>query len=329
MLFQRKTKTLLITTLIIGLLLSVTPLFAEGKQEGQGQSGEKQFITIGTASPAGAYYPLGVKMADIWNRSIDGINFTARETGGSVNNMNLLNKDEIQVGFGNENIIYNAIHGEGSFSEDVDVQGGWVLNQSMAVFVAIRKSGITHVTDLEGKKVALGKPGSSANVNGQLILNAHGLEEGDYEPVYMGWQEAADALQDKLIDAALMVGGQPFPAIESLSVRTPINVLSFDIEKVREEGGFPYGKGVIPQDMYDLTEDGDALALRSLVCLSSDLSEDLAYEMVKTLFNNIPALKDAHSTGDQAALMEKEYADNLELPIHTGVIKYAKDQNRW
>ncbi|WP_068138170.1 TAXI family TRAP transporter solute-binding subunit [Limnochorda pilosa] len=290
---------------------------------------EYPFVTIGTASPAGAYYPIGVAMADIWNRSIPGTRFSARETGGGVANMNLLASGQIEVGIANENIAYDAIMGNDPFGRKINVTGGWVMNQSMGVFVALRNRGLKSVEDLRGKRVSLGSPGSSANVIGELVLRAHGLEGGDYSPAYLGWQESADALSDGLIDAAFMVGGQPFPAIESLTVREDVTLLSIDGAKLRAAASYPYATGKIPADMYDLEEDGDGVLVRSIIYLQPDLPEDLVYEMVKQVFANVPALKAAHPSGDQAALLSPEAAEEISLLIHPGVIRYASEVGVW
>lgn len=307
--------------LVVALVLATAaPAFA---------AGEYPFVTIGTASPAGAYYPLGVAMADIWNRNIPGTRFDARETGGGVANMNLIAANQIEVGIANENIAYDAMMGNAPFGRKIEAMGGWVMNQSMAVFVALEKSGLRSVGDLAGKRVSLGAPGSSGNVIGELVLKAYGLELGDYFPVYLGWQEAADALTDGIIDAAIMVGGQPFPAIESLKVREPVAVLEIDEDKLRAVATYPYAVGRIPAAMYDLEEDGWGVLVRSIIYLHPDLPDDLVYEMVKAYFANIPALKAAHSSGDQAALFTPETAEEISLPIHPGVIRYASEVGVW
>jgi TRAP transporter TAXI family solute receptor len=291
--------------------------------------GWPRFVSIGTASPAGAYYPLGVAMADLWNRNIDGVRFSSQETGGSVANMNMLASGDIEVGIANENIAWNATEGNEPFPRPIDVDLGWVLNKSMGLFVAQRDSRLRTVEDLRGKRISLGTPGSSANVLGARVLESQGLTEGDYEAVYMGWQESADAMNDGFIDAAFMVGGQPFPAIESLAVRTPITILDFDAQRLAELPGFPLSTGTIPADMYDTEDDAQAVQVRSINYVDPELPEDLVYEMVKTVFDNIDALKAAHSSGDQAELLTPQDAEALGIEIHPGVVRYAQEAGAW
>ncbi len=293
-----------------------------------GQSTPK-FVSIGTASPAGAYYPLGVAMADIWNKDIQGTHFSAQETGGSVANMNMLDNGQIELGMANENIAWNATQGNAPFKKPMKVDGGWVLNKSYAVFVAKASSGITTVADLKGKKVSLGAAGSSGNVIAERVLQSAGLSKGDYKPVYMGWQQSADAIADNSIDAAIMVGGQPFPAIESLAVRTPVNILKFDKAALESQKGFPLTGVDEPVGLYKTKEAGTAVLVRSIVYISPSMPTDLVYKMVKDVFSNIPALKSAHPSGDQAALLSQSGAQHLGLTVHPGVVKYAKEVGAW
>lgn len=293
------------------------------------QAQDFPFITIGTASAAGAYYPIGVAMADIWNRNIPGIVFSARETGGGVANMNLIAAGEAEVGIANENIAYDALKGHAPFNRPLAITGGWVMNQSQGLFIALRSSGLKTVDDLRGKRISFGAAGSAGNVLGELILATHGLSRDDYTAVYLGWQESADALSDGLIDAAFMVGGQPFPAIESLALRTPITVLSFDTDRFYAGTTYPYATGTIPASMYNLEEDGQVVVVRSIIYLDPRLPEDLVYEMVKHIFANVDVLKAAHPTGDQAALLSEEEAAFIELPMHPGVIRYASEVGKW
>lgn len=313
---------------VVILLVFTSAAVANGQAEASGDK-KLDFVSVGTASPAGAYYPLGVAMADIWNRNIDGVRFSSQETGGSVANMNLLNSGELELGMSNENVAYNASKGIAPFKDTQTVMGGWILNNSNAVIVALGKSGITSVADLKGKKVALGAPGSSANVFGELILASDGILEGDYEPVYMGWQESADALNDGFIDAALMVGGQPFPAITSLSVRTDVQVLSFNTEKFRELSAYPYATDKIPAKMYEMNQDGESVVIRSVVYVRPDLSEDAVYEMMKVVFENIPALVLAHPSASGTRLFSEKAAAQTGLIIHPGAIRYAKEVGEW
>lgn len=310
--------------------LAALSLFAATMLASPATAQAPDFVSIGTASPAGAYYPLGVAMADLWNRNIDGIRFSAQETGGGVANVNMLAGGEIELGIANENIAWDAGQGNEPFANPIELEGGWTMNASYALIVAPASSGLESVSDLAGKRVSLGAPGSSGNVIGQRLLESQGVAEGAYTPVFMGWQESADAIADGSLDAAVMVGGQPFPAVESLAVRMPIKILSFDSERLADSPGFPLVASTIPANTYnELDEESDAIMVRSIIYIQPGLDEETVYQMVKTVFENIPALKAAHPSGDQAALLSKAQAAELDLTMHPGVIRYAQEVGAW
>ncbi len=307
------------------IALTGTVLFAGGAV-----AQAPDFVSIGTASPAGAYYPLGVAMADLWNRNIDGIRFSAQETGGGVANINMLAGGEIELGIANEHNAWAAGQGNDPFGSAIQLAGGWTMNASYALIVTRADSGLQSVADLAGKRVSLGAPGSSGNVIGQRLIESQGVAEGSYTPVFMGWQESADAIADGSLDAAVMVGGQPFPAVESLAVRMPIKILSFDAERLADSPGFPLVASTIPANTYnELAEEGDAILVRSIIYIQPGLDEETVYQMVKTVFENIPALAAAHPSGDEAALLSEEQAAELDLTIHPGVIRYAQEVGAW
>src|SRR5690606_17055283 len=103
----------------------------------------------------------------------------------------------------------------------LSVTGGWVMNQSFAVFVALRDSGMRSVEDLKGKRISLGSPESSANVLGELILQAHGLNRGGlyaHPPGLAGVGRCAERRPDRCSGhggrAALPSHRNPCPAEE-------------------------------------------------------------------------------------------------------------------
>ncbi len=304
--------------ILVAVGMSLFPATASAK-------GTPKFVSIGTASPAGAYYPLGVAMAQIWNKTIPGIHFNAQQTGGSVANLNELNSGALQVGFANANIVWKALQGKPPFKHKVHVYGGWVLNASYGVFVVKRSSGIKTVADLRGKKVSLGAPGSSANVIAKRVLASQGLKPGDYHAVFLGWQESADALSDGSISAAFMIGGQPLPAISSLAVRTPVRILTFAQAKLAAQGGFPLSVAKTPKDLYKTRQPGDEIVVPSLVLLGRNVPASLAYKMVKSVFSAIPTLKAANASGAEAQLIKPNDAKRLGLTIHPGVLRFQKE----
>ncbi|MCP1315773.1 MULTISPECIES: TAXI family TRAP transporter solute-binding subunit [unclassified Halomonas] len=75
----------------------------------------KSEYVLGTGSQGGTYYPLGGEMATIWNRYLDGQNFTNIETGASIENLVSIRDDRMDLGMTVHAPAQDAIAGRGEF----------------------------------------------------------------------------------------------------------------------------------------------------------------------------------------------------------------------
>src|SRR5437899_11647889 len=78
------------------------------------------------------------------------------------------------------------------------------------------------VTDLSGKRVSVGSPGSGTEVTAVRILRAAGLDpDRDIRKERLGVQESVDAIKDRKIDAFFWSGGMPKSSVLDLAT-TPV-----------------------------------------------------------------------------------------------------------
>ncbi|WP_252108219.1 MULTISPECIES: TAXI family TRAP transporter solute-binding subunit [unclassified Halomonas] len=75
----------------------------------------KSEYVLGTGSQGGTYYPLGGEMATIWNRYLDGQNFTNIETGASIENLVSIRDDRMDLGMTVHAPAQDANAGRGEF----------------------------------------------------------------------------------------------------------------------------------------------------------------------------------------------------------------------
>src|SRR5699024_6088230 len=71
------------------------------------------FVTIGSGSTSGLYYPTAVGIAKIINESDADMRANARSTGASVFNANAIGEGSLQMGIVQNNIAHYALEGEG------------------------------------------------------------------------------------------------------------------------------------------------------------------------------------------------------------------------
>lgn len=177
------------------------------------------------------------------------------------------------------------------------------------------------------KKIAIGPPASETNATSKLILEAYGLEEGDYQEFQEGFGDAADLVQDGNLDVSIGILGLPAGNIESLQAAAgDVRMLGLSddaISYIEENSG--YQRYTIPKDTYDfLEEDVETVTAYAVLVGSTDtIDEELGYELAKTMIE-----KASENTHAQAKEMTIENALNGAegLPIHPGAKKYYEEQ---
>ncbi len=104
------------------LTAGLTAIMATALLAGCGGSGDqgaaKKFINIATGGTAGTYYPIGGAMAEILNKSIQGMNASAQSTGASVSNINMLKDDQVDLAIVQNDITYYAVNGTEMFKDE-------------------------------------------------------------------------------------------------------------------------------------------------------------------------------------------------------------------
>lgn len=176
-------------------------------------------------------------------------------------------------------------------------------------------------------KIAIGPPASETNTISQVILSAHGLEEGDYQEYQEGFGDAADLVQDGNIDISVGVLGLPAGSIESLEAATgDVVMLDLSNEAIDEiEANTEYEHYVIPEDSYDFLEsDIDTIAAYAIMMGNTDtIDEELGYELAKMMVENADEVTHAQAEG---MTLENALNGAEGLPIHPGAKKYYEEQ---
>lgn len=344
---KRQLRVTISMAITVGLVCSLLFLAACGSRQtttrgsgsqGSGGTGEatkggKVQISIGTASAGGTFYIIGTAMADILTKQLPNVNAVAEQTGGSVENINLLDKKELDLGMAPTAVAIPAVKGEKPFEKKMSIMAGWTLFDAPLHIVALKNSGLRTVYDLKGKKVSVGPSGSGTATQTLNVLAAHGITQKDFVPTFLGNEQAIDALSDGSIDAAAVMGSIPVPSVESLASRKSIVLLEVDpaaMGKMEALTGMPYLPTELPANTYKGQEKPVILqGAPSLIWVRPDMEEDLVYSIVKTVFANIEELAKVHPTARQFKLLTKSEAERLGVQVHPGVIKYAKEIGAW
>src|SRR3954453_23574449 len=222
-----------------------------------GASAQQQTpIAIATGGPGGVYYPLGGGMANILTKYVPGYAQTARVTGGSVDNLKLIGSKQSEVAMVMVDAALDALKGDDKFKGNpVDVRTLMVLYPNRMHVVSIEGKGIDKMSDLKGKRVSTGSPGSATEVMAFRVIEAAGLDKDkDMRRERLGVAESTNALKDGKIDAYFWVGGLPTAAVTDLAATPGTKIKLIDhtdvLDKMNAKYGGIYSAAVIPAHTY-------------------------------------------------------------------------------
>ncbi|OWZ83726.1 TAXI family TRAP transporter solute-binding subunit [Natranaerobius trueperi] len=291
---------------------------------------ESERYAIATGGSGGVYYPLGTAMSNILNDELEGVDISAESTGASVENVNLTANEDVHLALVQNDISYYAYEGIEMFDDEEpmeELRGMGTLYPETIQIVADAGEDIETVEDLDGKRVAVGAPGSGTEANARQLLNAHGITYDDIEADYLSFSEASDNLRDGHLDAAFVTAGTPTASITDLSTTHNIDLVSISEEMSEEiQEDYPYYAEVtIDEGTYsDDQEDVRALAVMAMIIVHEDLPEDIVYEMTKGIFTSTDELGEAHERGYEVTA--EDALEGMSLELHLGAERFFDEQ---
>jgi hypothetical protein len=288
-------------------------------------------ISITTGGTGGVYYPMGGGMANILSKYVPGLQATAEVTGGSVDNLKLINAGKSEVGFSMADAGWEAYQGVDKFKDNkVNARTLMVLYPNKMHVVTIDGTGIAKLSDLKGKRVSTGSPGSGTEIMALRVLEAVGIDgKKDIKQERLGVAESVNAIKDRKIDAFFWVGGIPTAAVTDLGATPGIKLRLIDHDEAADAMNKKYGplyvKSVIPAGSYPGQDKANAEVDVWNILVSSDkMSDQMAYTIVKTLFEKKPELVAVHREAQNIEL--KSQPQGSPIPFHPGARKYFEEQ---
>lgn len=293
----------------------------------------QDFITIGTGSVTGVYYPTGGAICKLVNkeRKTHNIRCSVESTGGSIYNVNTIRSGELDFGIVQSDSQYQGYNGTKAFAE----QGPY--NKLRAVFslhtepfnvIARSDSGINSVKDLAGKRVNIGNPGSGDRATMQVVMDAEGWNLDTFKLASeLKGSERSQALCDNKIDAFIYMVGHPNGSIKEATTSCDAKLVSVtgpEIDKVVADNPY-YTYTNVPAGMYRGTDaDVRSFGVAATLVSTADVSDDVVYNVTKAVFENFDTFKRLHPA---FANLKKEdmVKAGLSIPLHPGAVKYYKE----
>ncbi len=289
-------------------------------------------LSIVTGGTGGVYYPLGGGLANLLTKYVPGWQVTSEVTGGSVDNLKLIGTQKADIGFTMADASLDAMRGEDKF------KGAPVQHLTLAVLypnnmhvVTTAATGITKMSDLKGKRVSTGSPGSATEVMAFRVIEAAGLDKDkDMTRERLGAAESTNALKDRKIDAYFWVGGIPTAAVTDLAATPGTKIVMVDhaetVAKMNEKYGPLYAPGKIPSSMYPgMDKDNQIATVWNLLVVPSSMSDDVAYNITKTIFEKNAEWATVHEEARNVKL-ENQKATNSPVKFHPGALRFLTEK---
>jgi TRAP transporter TAXI family solute receptor len=280
-------------------------------------------MSIATGTTGGVYYPLGGALGNMLSRDIPGMSATAEVTGGSVANFQLLGAGRVGMLFGQVDAAVDAIRGAGPFrGRTVPARAIAVLYTNRMQVVTTAATGIRSITDLKGKRVSTGAPGSATELFAFRVIEAAGLDrEKDFRArERLSPAESTNAIRDGKLDAYFFVSGLPTSAITDLAATPGTQIVLVDHadlhQKIVEKNGPVYFPEEIPANTYPgQTTPNRQLSVANILAVRDDMAADLVTKILQVAWGRREDLARTHSAARDFTL-EAQKSAAAGIPWH-------------
>ena len=329
--FKPLSRRLLLPALVaLGALAASAALYAQEMKVmriGAGPTGATDFPFGGLVANA-ISNPPGSRECDRGGScGVPGLIAVAQTTIDPAENLRAVSRGDLELALSQADTLSWAYRGTSAFQGQEPMRNLRMIARLYPsnVHIVVKKgSPIKAVTDLKGKKVAIGGEASATAGTAKLILSAYGVKWDSVQMRTYDFAAITGALEKGEVDAFFMVSGAPVLALEDLASRTPISLVPIDgpiAEKLPKI--FPYySQGVIPAKTYGDHPAIPTLDVGSVLVGRDSMSPDLAYGIVRAIWHerNAPLFQKGHPRGK---LMDRALAArDIGVPVQRGADKY-------
>ncbi len=293
---------------------------------------------LATATTGGTYYPVGVALATITKAQLYetyGISLSAISSAGSAENIKLMRDNQAQFSMLQGIFAAWAWNGDGPISQPQpwlrSIAALWQNTDHFVLLTELTVDGtIWDIDKLDGQRFVLGARNSGAEKSGDHILKSLGIDyEDKLDLAYMGYGATANAIQDGTIVGMNIPAGPPVTGITRAfaMVGEDLTLLTFtdeDIEAINTT--YPlWSRYVIPANTYpNQPEDIQGIAHPNLLTVRADIPDEVVYQITKTLWENLAALREIHKATRGVSL--ETALTGIGAPLHPGAVRYYREQ---
>jgi TRAP transporter TAXI family solute receptor len=282
-------------------------------------------VTVAGGEPGGFYLEFATLLAASLQRNGVAREAAALTTGGSLDNIESLLGGQATFAVAlADSVARNAVRKNPS-GAGITALGRVYENY---VHCVVRKnSGIGSISDLAGRTVAVGEPGSGTSLTTPRIFEAAGLttvtasaaaaDPQSVTVLNLGLNDGIVALKDNSVDALFWSGGVPTAAIAAANGDVGLTFidLSVVLPALRAKHGVFYDRVLIPDGAYEGVSAVWTVGVTNLLLCRSDLADATVKRTVELLVGKAEELIPRSSLGVQF-LSPESLINTAGLPLH-------------
>ncbi len=286
-------------------------------------------MTLGTASPGGAFAVYGQAWAQTISDLVKVVTST-QQTQGPNQNLVLVHSKRVELGMTTMGPAWEAWTGELDLNKGVkhtDVRALFPMYETPFQIITLKRSNITTVAGLNGKIVGVGPQAGTPGTYYPRWFKDLGLN------VTIRNGAASDMgsqLADGRLDAFAFAAGIPIPVFTEIETQTGGAVNFFSFSRAEMDRFLPANPFVspftIPAGTYrGITEPQLTVAMWNFTIAHKSLPDDLVYTIVKQTLENQQRLVSAIKAAEATRI--ENVGNNKFLPFHPGAVRYYREKN--
>jgi len=315
---------LLTTAAVVGLVTVGTAPVA---------SAADTFIRIASGPSGGSWYPLGAKMAEIFQKNVSGIS-TSNGPGGGIGNVLDVNKGEAELGWTYGHTAYDGYKGVAPSFKKANPNVRHLATFYPAAFqtAVLANSDIKSYADLKNKNISPGKAKWSGYAAFKMIAGKYGYTVDDVRKDggtvhHVGYSDSVALMKDGHIDAFSGLTSLPQASFLDLEFNPGIRLLPVD--EAILGGILKSNPGYIRINMNgshykSMKSDVPTLGAVTIMIVNKDVPEEVVYNITKALWENHADLAAVKGVWNKVKL--KDAMLGAATPVHPGALRYYKEQ---
>lgn len=282
---------------------------------------------------------LGDALARVYNEQIPGVQAAVAPADKSNANLYAVEAGRSDVAFVRADLAYEA-HSQGTPQHPHPhrrLRGIAVVGRGLLHVVVPSGSPVHTVAELRGAPLGVAsawvssRDGTASDANRglyrRLLVAIGALHADGIEPVPIQPAEVMDALDTRMVAAALSLTPSETPALSRVTHRRlDLRLLEIapDVAlQIRAQHPF-FKPALIPAGTYPgQEEDVRTVGVDTLLVCHESLAEEVVYSLVKTLFASLPELME---TSEVMRTVDPDLAPATPIALHPGAARYYRER---